>query len=525
MGRGPPSGSSPTPRSPEPGRGRTQPRNSAPGQTLPVARVKQRPLDVATPSRHPPPVRRPLALLVLLLPTCSSSAASIFIDVTAGQETNAFAEAPAVARVDVSVTSLDGTVNVKASASPDGGTFDFGNVDNGQQITVAVAGFADGGTTPVMAGQSLGGLLLGGISGGINVFIQRTEQWARPPGGLAHTHVGGVATVVADRFLVLTSGAKATGDPTFDPSGVDSYDLFGLTGDATGQAFAPVPETAISLLSSSTSADTQVLLIAGAGATMLDYSTGSSTPVTTPVGLSSFADVAGGAVISASSGRTFVVGAARRSAASTAVLEVDSDGTLGGFTLTTLRKGAATTWIDGVGLVVAGGNPSGDGDGGATGPGVEVLRDGASTFTSLPFPADAVTGAGAVTGGGSLVLLLGGLNADMTPAATRRFDASVGASSTVDTLDTPTLATFQSAVAYQLAPGRDLVVGDEPGAGGMTKSFIVDFNSAPPAVIEAPLREPRRGASPIPAPNGSLALLGGEHADGTPALSIELFIP
>jgi hypothetical protein len=29
----------------------------------------------------------------------------------------------------------------------------------------------------------------------------------------------------------------------------------------------------------------------------------------------------------------------------------------------------------------------------------------------------------------------------------------------------------------------------------------------------------------VPAPNGTLALLGGVHADGTPALTIETFFP
>jgi hypothetical protein len=52
---------------------------------------------------------------------------------------------------------------------------------------------------------------------------------------------------------------------------------------------------------------------------------------------------------------------------------------------------------------------------------------------------------------------------------------------------------------------------------------VIDYLN--PAVTEMPLREPRRGATAVPAPNGTLALMGGVHLDGTPALSVEMFFP
>jgi hypothetical protein len=70
---------------------------------------------------------------------------------------------------------------------------------------------------------------------------------------------------------------------------------------------------------------------------------------------------------------------------------------------------------------------------------------------------------------------------------------------------------------------RVIAVGDEPGDDGQTRAFLIDYIAGTAA--EAPLREPRRGATPILTPVGTLALMGGVHPDGTPALTIETFFP
>ncbi|XXX72760.1 hypothetical protein WMF30_34435 [Sorangium sp. So ce134] len=77
--------------------------------------------------------------------------------------------------------------------------------------------------------------------------------------------------------------------------------------------------------------------------------------------------------------------------------------------------------------------------------------------------------------------------------------------------------------AFALPGGRILAVGSEAGDDGPTRSFLVHVAAA--QVEELPLRAPRRGAAVVPAPNGTLALLGGVHADGTPALTLETFFP
>jgi hypothetical protein len=57
---------------------------------------------------------------------------------------------------------------------------------------------------------------------------------------------------------------------------------------------------------------------------------------------------------------------------------------------------------------------------------------------------------------------------------------------------------------------------------GLLRVFVVDLGGV---TTELPLREPRRGAVPLPTPLGTLALLGGEHADGTPATAAEFLFP
>ena len=69
--------------------------------------------------------------------------------------------------------------------------------------------------------------------------------------------------------------------------------------------------------------------------------------------------------------------------------------------------------MDGIGLAIIGGSDEG--------PGVEIIEDDGETVTSLPFPPDPTTGAGAVLTGEQFVLVFGG-RVDGSPAPTREFD-------------------------------------------------------------------------------------------------------
>ena len=447
-------------------------------------------------------MRRALPLCLLALCACSK-ATELTIDITAGQETDAFSADPAVTRVDVEVTSLDGEVNLKASAEP-GGTFDLGNVPIDAQISVEVTGF-DASGNAVMRGRSLAGLPLDGITGGVRVFAQRTGAFARPPGALPVTHVGGVASTLGERYVVVAGGMKASGDDheDTDPANLDAYDVFTL-GGASANTLPRRPESLVSLLD-------LLLAIDAGGATWVDYLASSTYDATLPDGLASFGELAGGASVASSDGRVFVVGGTRRTAPSSAVLQVASDGTLTAYKLGTARMGAAAVWIEGVGLVVAGGS--------AEGAGVEVLPPAGTSFASRGFPADPVEGAGAVTDGGNGLALIGGTLAGAA-APTRLLQPGCVTSCTVDEVPTATLpAAITSIATYLLTGTRILVVGQQAPTPGLTRAFVVDLIGG---ADEIPLKEPRIGAVPVPTPLGNLAILGGEHPDGSPATSIEM---
>lgn len=459
--------------------------------------MRRNPLDVSARPRHPAAVRHRLALVLasLALVACKS-ATELSLDITAGQEKDAFSADPPVTKIDVVVTSLDGSVNAAVSTTP-GGTFDLGNLPSDAQVNIEVTGF-DAANDVILRGRSLSGLALDGITGDVPVFVQRTGAWARPPGGLLQTHVGGVAATLGERYLLVTGGAAAT-----DPKQLDAYDILSL-GGAKSAALPRLPTTLVSL------GDT-LLLIDDTGASWVDYTNSTSHDATLPAGLASFGDVAGGTPVLAGDGTTYVVGGTRRGEPTTAVLAVASDGTLSSFTTMTARKGAAAVWIDTVGLVIAGG--SGDG------PGVEVLADGATAFAARGFDADPVEGAGASLDGGKGLVLVGG-SLGGAAAPTRLLDPTCVVTCAAKELAEATLpAPFEHVSAYSLEGSKLLVVGDEIDGMKLTRAFTVNLTDG---VTELPLREPRRGARPLPTPTAHLAIVGGEHPDGTPATSIEL---
>lgn len=470
-------------------------------------------LDVRCALHNPPPVRPASSLvpIALALTACSHTPPSISLDITTGQETSAFTADPPVTRVDVEVKSLDGTEDRIISAAP-GDTFNLGSMSDTLQVSVEVTGYAADGTT-VLRGRSLSGLLLSSVVGGLPIFAQRVNQWARPPSSLVQSHVSGVAAVLGERYLVLAGGTNAAQDTASDATKNDFYDLLELAGQVPATADR-VPESLVSLGS-------QMFSVNETGATMVNYEAATAVDATLPTGLMSFADVAGGRAIGATNGRTFLVGATRADAPTTAVLEVDADGTLRAYSLKTARKGAAATWVNGVGLVVVGGSDD------PASVGLEVLAETATSFESRGFPADSIEGAdGTVLSSGTQILLVGGWLPDGTGAPTRLLDPSCFQDCPVKQL-APLPTTLGGVTAYALPGGRAIVVGDEPdSATSLTRSFLVDVNaSATNPITEVPFQEPRRHATSIPAPNGTLAVLGGEHADGTPALSVELFFP
>jgi hypothetical protein len=458
---------------------------------------------------------------LLALPACSNGTPPVSIDITAGQETAAFTQAPAVTRVQIDVTSpIDMSLKLSKSAMV-GGSFDFGNIPSTEQIAVNVTGYAADGTA-VMAGASMGGILLSAVASDMPVFIQRKGQWARPPSQLQCSHVGGVVTVRQNEWFAITGGRNPTGAlAACNASGIDGYDMFALAGARSARALGIAPETMVSILAPPCSSDPLTLLISSQGGGYWDFVT-STTYAGCPSAFNGWADVAGGAAIAGTNGTAagtwWVVGGTRTAGGQTrSVLEVGADGGLTEFSLNAARLGASAAWIGGLGLVVAGGS--------ADAPGIEVLYEQALTSSSMSFKAmyvpDPVTGAAILDAGPNRLLLVGGTK-DGSPAPPRIIDLSCSSMTCMPMVPTSSnLPSLANATAFQLPTGGALVVGDDEA--GMTTSYLVDINTLNATAV--PLREPRRGAIALPAPNGSIALVGGEHEGGSPALSIELFTP
>lgn len=438
--------------------------------------------------------------LIAALAACGGDPPAFTVEVVVGQESDALHRAPAVVRVDVTARSVVSDFSTSASAAP-GGSFDLGEIASDELLVLEATG-VDGSGAVVVRGRSLSGIAVASSPVTVPLFVQRVGSWARPSGGMEHAHVGAPAVTAAERFLMSTGGAAPSADAKADPLTTDFYDLL-ANGGATSPAAPLLARTLVAR-------GDAVLLVGDDGGSVLDLAAGTVGDVDAPTGLAAFGDVAGGHLAEATEGRTFVVGATRAVGDATqAVLTVGSDGTLGALGLGAPRAGAAAAWVADVGLVVAGGS--------ADRAGLIVLADGATTFTERDFPPDATVGAAAGVTQDGHVLLLGGADGD-TAAPARLVDPRCTKGCTAQPVDLGAAIPLRTAQAWSYPSGRILVVGDD--ADGATRTFVVDPGAT--QVDELALREPRRGATALPTPNGLMALVGGEHHDGSPARSVEL---
>ncbi|MCA9624443.1 MAG: hypothetical protein KC731_35715 [Myxococcales bacterium] len=435
-----------------------------------------------------------LALLAVSPLLACSDPEHVVVTITTGQETDAFTLDPPIERVDIVALDENGGTVSQTSAAP-GEEFSLGEISVDQFLRFEVTGYDAAGDVQ-LSGQSLG-LVLGALESDVfAVFAQRLERWSRPPGGLEHSHRAGIADVLAERYLLLTGG-EGLGEAGAAESAF--YDLLALEG-AVGGTFSLTPS---SLVVAQTATD--LLVLDGERAYWLDFASNTSIQVTSPpTGIGSWSQVAGGATVIGEDA-TFVVGPTRLGEPTNRVLRILADGTLEAITLNQARAGAAVAYVPDVGLAIAGGATEG--------PGVEVVRDGDAQATALDFEALPIVGAAGVVGtqsrellvlcGGNPVALDLGCSADCQP---REVSLAVD----------PDLTSCR---AFASEGGRLVLVGTRASDGLMTSFSIAPASDE---VTELPFREPRRGAALTPAPDGTLALLGGELPDGSPALSVEL---
>lgn len=459
-----------------------------------------------------------LGCLVLLTSACGEQR-EVEITISTGQEEGALSQDPAVTLVEIvalTPDSADGTLRPFASdeVAP-GEAFDLGEMPDTSIINFEITGTdADGNV--VARGRSTS-VAIGALDepAELPLFIQRLGAFARVPSNLARAHVHAPGGVLGEQFLIATGGDVAVGEDGSegDPKLGDYYDMLALSGIAA----TTLPRTARSLV---VIGGTQLLLIDEDGATVGDTLTDEITEVTPPEDFT-FAEISGGTSFwngDLESPVYFVAGATRAAGEPTnAILIVEASGAISAVRLASARKGAAGVYIPDVGLVIAGGSADGDG--------VEVVTDDGDV-TSLPYPPDATSGAAGVIFADETVVLLGGRDSDENPAATRALDLGcvVCEAEVVPDADIPEIAT--RGLAFNTPTGL-LVFGEaEPeGEGpGETLAFLVAIDVAS-TVTSLPFRERRRGATPVAAPNGTVAVLGGIAPDGDPALSVELWFP
>jgi len=415
-----------------------------------------------------------------------------------GLETDGWSAPPAVRTVEVVREDIAGereeyvTLDVPDDAEPlsftvSGGTAFF-----------EATGYDDE-DEPVLGGRSFL-LYPDGLRGTtVPLFVGRKRRFSRP-GELAGAPGEAPALgLLGGRFLLTTAQALSS------VVNLHSFD-FGLWyATGTDEFECPTPgECAVRSMAIVNG--TIAILVADEWATWTDFSTTYSGELTVPSGLDDFADVAGGATVDTADLRAYVVGPTRAEATD-AVLRVALDGALSGHATLTPRAGAAATWVEERGLVVAGGS--------AEGAGVEVLGDEAREFVALPFPADPTTGAALVPIDGSIVMRVGGVDAEGEYAPTVAFDLGCTEDCTPTYHSAPIELT--DVQAFRLEE-RILAVGTD--ADGLTSGRLLEADG----VTAIELRQRRSGARALMTYLGSVVVAGGTLETGGAATSIELFI-
>jgi hypothetical protein len=338
------------------------------------------------------------------------------------------------------------------------------------------------------------GLLAGST---VPIHCGRVSAFSRPSAGLSAGWTRPALALALDRYLLVAGESVEEGTPT------ELYDLAALLPLVASAPLPRAPRT------TAASRSGWVLLINDKGATTLDLSTGAVVEITAELA----GDASGGQVIDDGDGGSFVVGATRAEGEPTGtVLHLDWQGTLARLELQQPRRGAAAAWVEGAGLVVAGGDAEAS---------VEVLPPGSSTFVATGLLLPAVTGAALAPLSPSELVLLGGVTPDPSPAPARRLSLACAAGCLAPA-PLPFSFEAQEGRGYALGAGKALTLGE--GATGLV-AVLVETTTDGPQFTEIPLRAPRREASSLRLPDGRVVVLGGVDDTGAPVRSIELFTP
>ena len=467
--------------------------------------------------------RRLLTISILICCACSADPLpSGHYIITTGQETDTFSLSPAPTKYTLSsLSATDSNASLTAVSSSDKPIESIQVPPSGANWYSLKGEDADGIRRVQATSFPVSGLTMAGYD--YPLFAGRTDAFCRPPGALIKAQGNHPpAGMIWGRYLWVLGASSMSTITT------DSYDLiaWGQTSAQTSSnSFATVTCTktpcAFQSLATYETFDSNNYLTGefalGIGtnwANAIDVYGGTIVDVNLPADLPSWADIAGGRTLTTIAGGSYIVGATRSSAESSAVLEVATDSNLYAFGLNKARQNAAATYIEGQGLVVIGGISADD----STSSGIELLAPDGTKFASLPYPTDHVQGAALVAGNstGNIVWRIGGRNSDGTPAPSVSYDLSCTQDCTPQPL-TGLDVDVITAVGFGYADKR-IVVGEVDADGTMDAWRLTDTT-----VTRIPQREPRKSATAFELPNGFIALIGGTLvSDGSDALNLEL---
>jgi hypothetical protein len=454
---------------------------------------------------------------------CSSSDSGTLKLVT-GEE-DASATFAGVTNVAVNWVDSNNVSHSLAQTTWPASSINLGTIDESTTGMIEVLGTGDAGQNLVFG--SVIPLQFGAFDGvTVPVFVQRVGDFARlPDAGAADIRTMPLLGVLGGRYVVIAGGA----DPSLAMT-TQLYDLLTLQAFPSPPTFPVAPES-MSLPGAGTG--TVAYLITDAGASAYDLSDSDSGTLALPLGpeMQTAADLAGGATIATPDGTQYIVGGTRTTHdATAAILRIDTQGTPAWIALNTPRLGAAATWVEGLGLVVAGGS--------ATGFGAELVGECQNvlnpncpdTVANIGYPADPSIGAGAAalyTSPSATVVLAGGANPDLSDPGVRVLEprcapevtdaGSVPNPACVPTVWAPISTPIGSAQAFGMPDQASaVVVGSEP-LGGQTHVFLLTSAQA----TELPTRVPHTNARALASPIG---IAGGFFLFGG-APEIESFAP
>lgn len=414
------------------------------------------------------------ALLPPLSVACSDTPTGTIAIVT--DEPDVLTRAPQVVTLVTERIAIDGSRSEITRVSLPADNVDLGERPRTEVGAVGVSGL-DATGARVIRGETLF-VQWGALEAAtLKVFVQRTGELARLPSGPSALDVTAASTIVG-RYVLAASGATA-----------EIYDLLALE---TLPNSATLPRPAKSLAALGTAA----VLIDDSGATAFDLTTSQTYAIDAPSG-GTFAEVSGGARVTAPDGTQYIVGGTRPSGSTTRILVIDPDGSASFASTTAAREGACATYVEGRGLVVIGGDTAG--------AGAELLAPKAAIASPLPFPPDTTRRCGATTLDNSHVAYAGGADSPADTGAgspVRVLDLACTTSCTPSTW-TGTETPLVRAESATLSADAILIVGDDKdGASHVVRASPTNGKK------EIPLKVARRGGRLVVTP-ASLVVLGG----------------